>query len=70
MELPFFQVDAFTTQLFAGNPAGVVLDAELLDEVGMRSIARERARSSPPQRVVRRGPFFYSPCIGHPPEHR
>ena len=36
-----FQVDAFTTQLFAGNPADVVLDAELLDDAGMRSIARE-----------------------------
>ena len=36
-----FQVDAFTTQLFAGNPAGVVLDAQLLDEREMQLIARE-----------------------------
>lgn len=36
-----FQVDAFTTQLFMGNPAGVVLDAELLDDQDMQAIARE-----------------------------
>jgi PhzF family phenazine biosynthesis protein len=36
-----FQVDAFTRQRFAGNPAGVVLDAESLSEDEMRAIARE-----------------------------
>jgi PhzF family phenazine biosynthesis protein len=36
-----FQVDAFTQHKFAGNPAGVVLDAESLDEDEMRAIARE-----------------------------
>ena len=36
-----FQVDAFTTQLYAGNPAGVVLDAQHLDEREMQLIARE-----------------------------
>lgn len=36
-----YQVDAFTQQMFAGNPAGVVLDAELLSEEQMRAIARE-----------------------------
>jgi PhzF family phenazine biosynthesis protein len=36
-----FQVDAFTHQLFSGNPAGVVLDAQLLDERQMQLIARE-----------------------------
>ena len=36
-----FQVDAFTTQRFAGNPAGVVLDAQLLSDGEMQSIARE-----------------------------
>lgn len=35
------QVDAFTHTKFAGNPAGVVLDADNLDEVTMRKIARE-----------------------------
>lgn len=35
------QVDAFTNKRFGGNPAGVVLDADELDETTMRKIARE-----------------------------
>lgn len=35
------QVDTFTSEKFGGNPAGVVLDAEELDETMMRKIARE-----------------------------
>lgn len=34
-------VDVFTTQPFAGNPLGVVLDADGLDDATMQSIARE-----------------------------
>jgi PhzF family phenazine biosynthesis protein len=36
-----FQVDVFTQQLFAGNPAGVVLGAEQLSEQEMQALARE-----------------------------
>jgi PhzF family phenazine biosynthesis protein len=36
-----FQVDAFTNTRFAGNPAGVVLDAEQLTDAEMLAIARE-----------------------------
>jgi PhzF family phenazine biosynthesis protein len=36
-----FQVDAFTTRRFTGNPAGVVLDADALSDAQMRAIARE-----------------------------
>jgi PhzF family phenazine biosynthesis protein len=36
-----FQVDAFTTQRFTGNPAGVVLHADVLTDEEMRAIARE-----------------------------
>jgi PhzF family phenazine biosynthesis protein len=36
-----FQVDAFTHQTFAGNPAGVVLDAQLLTDAEMQAMARE-----------------------------
>jgi PhzF family phenazine biosynthesis protein len=36
-----FQVDAFTSRRFGGNPAGVVLDADALSEGEMRAIARE-----------------------------
>lgn len=35
------QVDAFTSERFGGNPAGVVLDADELDEPTMRKITRE-----------------------------
>ncbi len=40
-----FQVDAFTTTRFAGNPATVVLDADALDEAAMHSVAREFAQA-------------------------
>jgi PhzF family phenazine biosynthesis protein len=36
-----FQVDAFTTDRFTGNPAGVVLDADPLSDAEMLAIARE-----------------------------
>ena len=36
-----FQVDAFTTDRFTGNPAGVVLDADSLGDAEMLAIARE-----------------------------
>jgi PhzF family phenazine biosynthesis protein len=36
-----FQVDAFTTERFTGNPAGVVLDADSLTDGEMLAIARE-----------------------------
>ncbi|MEI8297024.1 MAG: PhzF family phenazine biosynthesis isomerase [Pseudomonadota bacterium] len=36
-----FQIDVFTNQLFAGNPAGVVLGAEHLTEAEMQALACE-----------------------------
>jgi PhzF family phenazine biosynthesis protein len=36
-----FQVDAFTTDRFTGNPAGVVLEADSLSDAEMLAIARE-----------------------------
>ncbi|CCQ96943.1 Phenazine biosynthesis protein PhzF family [[Clostridium] ultunense Esp] len=41
MELKIFQVDAFTSKPFGGNPAGVVLDAKGLSEKEMQNIAKE-----------------------------
>lgn len=41
MDLTVFQVDAFTTTPFHGNPAGVVLNADGLSEHHMQQIARE-----------------------------
>ncbi|HKE02053.1 MAG TPA: PhzF family phenazine biosynthesis protein [Planctomycetota bacterium] len=40
-DLDFRLVDAFTTRAFAGNRAGVVLDATGLDDAGRLAIARE-----------------------------
>ncbi|SHK00756.1 PhzF family phenazine biosynthesis protein [Paramaledivibacter caminithermalis] len=45
MEKKFYQVDAFTNIPFGGNPAGVVLDADDLDENQMFNIAKEMALS-------------------------
>ena len=39
--LPLFQVDAFTSQPFSGNPAGVVLLTEPKPDVWMMAVARE-----------------------------
>ena len=36
-----FQVDAFTSRRFSGNPAGVVLDADALSGDDMQALARE-----------------------------
>lgn len=41
MNLPLFQVDAFTNQPFAGNPAAVCVLDEPRDEVWMQHVARE-----------------------------
>jgi len=39
--LKLYQIDAFTRELFAGNPAGVVLEAQVLSSLEMQAIARE-----------------------------
>jgi PhzF family phenazine biosynthesis protein len=41
MKLPLFQVDAFTGDLFRGNPAAVVLLKRLLDDRTLQAIAAE-----------------------------
>ena len=41
MELPIYQIDAFTNRPFGGNPAAVVLLDEWLDTKVMQSIAAE-----------------------------
>ncbi len=37
----FLQIDVFTTEPFAGNPAAVVLDADDLSSAQMQAITRE-----------------------------
>src|SRR4051794_24973474 len=39
--LPFFWVDAFTSQKLAGNPCAVILDADGLDDAKLLAITRE-----------------------------
>lgn len=41
MEIPFFQVDAFTDQPFKGNPAAVCITDQALPEIIMQQIAAE-----------------------------
>ena len=41
MTLPFYQVDAFTSKLFGGNPAAVVPLEKWLDDETLQSIAAE-----------------------------
>jgi PhzF family phenazine biosynthesis protein len=41
VRVPMFQLDAFTTQRFAGNPAAVVVLEEFLPEAVMQAVAAE-----------------------------
>lgn len=58
MDLDVYQVDSFTTELFKGNPAGVVLNAEGLDEGQMLKIARELNNSETAFVFDRPGPGY------------
>jgi len=41
MKIPYYQIDAFTSSVFSGNPAGVCLLAEWLSDSILQSIAAE-----------------------------
>ena len=41
MSIPMFQVDAFTTKLYSGNPAAVMLLSQSLDDAMLQNIAAE-----------------------------
>ena len=41
MKLPFYQIDAFTSSVFSGNPAGVCLLDSWLDDATLLAIAAE-----------------------------
>jgi trans-2,3-dihydro-3-hydroxyanthranilate isomerase len=73
-ELEILKVDVFTEELYMGNPAAVVLDADSLDEVQMQGIAFEAG--SPSTAFVLRSkkadlrlrffsPFAEEPLSGH-----
>lgn len=41
MSIPYYQVDAFTSRLFSGNPAGVCILADWLADASLQAIAAE-----------------------------
>lgn len=45
MRYTLYQIDSFTKERFAGNPAGVVINADNMDENTMQKIAREMNNS-------------------------
>lgn len=57
MKIPFYQVDAFASQVFAGNPAGVCLLDDWLSDTILQSIATE---NNLPETafLVRRGTYY------------
>ncbi len=57
MDVPYYQVDTFTSRLFAGNPAGVCLLADWPSEATLQSIAAENNLSETAF-VVQRGSQF------------
>ena len=55
MKIPLYQVDAFTTKIFAGNPAAVCILEEWLEEPLLQSIAAENNLSETAFLVERDG---------------
>ena len=41
MDIPFYQIDAFTSSVFGGNPAGVCFLESWLPDSALQSIAAE-----------------------------
>jgi PhzF family phenazine biosynthesis protein len=58
MSIPYYQVDAFTSRLFSGNPAGVCLLADWLPDALLQSIAAENNLSETAF-VVQRDSLFH-----------
>ncbi len=54
MKPQIYHVDAFTSEPFRGNSAGVVLHADTLSDAQMQLIARELRHSEPPFAKKRR----------------
>lgn len=57
MNIPIYQVDAFTSEVFSGNPAAVCIIEEWLDDNIMQSIASENNLSETAFIVQRDGQF-------------
>ena len=57
MSIPHYQIDAFTSNLFSGNPAGVCLLTDWLPDATLQSIAAENGLAETAF-VVQRGVYF------------
>jgi len=57
MSIPYYQIDAFASRLFSGNPAGVCLLTDWLPDAVLQSIAAENNLAETAF-VVQRGSFF------------
>jgi len=74
MKIPYFEVDAFSSKLFGGNPAGVCLLEQWLPDAVMQSIAAENNFSETAFLVPRGADFdlrWFTPTLeidlaGHP----
>ena len=58
MELKMYQVDAFTSQLFSGNPAAVVVLESSIEDSLMQSIASENNLSETAFITINDNPIF------------
>src|SRR5213595_346035 len=68
MSIPYYHVDAFTEELFAGNPAGVCILSVFSPEAPCRrSRLRINTRRPPLSRL---GPMVISTCAGSRPKSK
>jgi PhzF family phenazine biosynthesis protein len=74
MSIPYYQIDAFTSSVFSGNPAGVCLLADWLPDAVLQSIATENNLSETAFVIQRDSTFdlrWFTPSLemdlaGHP----
>ena len=69
MRVPIFQVDAFTTQRFKGNPAAVMIMQEYLDDSILQAIAAENNLAETAFIVAENGDYhirWFTPTIEVP----
>lgn len=66
MDLPYYQIDSFSSRLFAGNPAGVCLLEEWLPDATLQSIATENNQPETAFVIARQDHFdlrWFTPAV-------
>ena len=69
MRVPIFQIDAFTTRRFAGNPAAVMVMDRFPEDAVLQSIAAENNLAETAFLVAERGDYrlrWFTPTIEVP----